>query len=107
VSAVPRDIQEVPRENIELGNVHSDRRNQVQLSTHDVRGCLLAAKMILGYSYEMHTYPVICITPMHVLLKWSATCSLAGVHVGRAKQGRFVHTWILCNTDLVITSGSR
>jgi hypothetical protein len=71
-----------------------------------VRGCPLAAIMILGYSYEMHTYPVICITHMHVLFKWSATCSLAGVQEGRAKQGCFVHTWILCGTDVVITSGS-
>jgi hypothetical protein len=63
--------------------------------------------MILGISYEMHTYPVICITPMHVLFKWSATCSLAGVHVGRVEQGCFVHTRILCRTDVVITSGSQ
>jgi hypothetical protein len=62
--------------------------------------------MILGDSYEMHTYPVICITPMHVLFKWSATCSLAGVYVGRAKQGCFVHTWILCGTDVLIVRGS-
>jgi hypothetical protein len=72
----------------------------------DVRGCLLAAIMILHYSYKMHTYPEICITLMHVLFKWSATCSSAGVHVGRAKRGCFVHTWILCRTDVVITAGS-
>jgi hypothetical protein len=35
------------------------------------------------------------------LIKWSATCSLAGVHVGRPKRGSFVHTWILCGTCVV------
>jgi hypothetical protein len=48
VCAVPRDIQEVPRENIELGNVHSDRRNQVQLSNNDLSDLDLEETTKLG-----------------------------------------------------------
>ena len=48
----------------------------------------------------------ICKTPMHVTFKWSAICPLAGVHIGRAKSGYFVHTGIFCGTCVVITHGS-
>jgi len=55
--------------------------------------------MILDFkSYKMHTYLRYAKTPMHVLFKWSAASSLAGVLVGHAKRGSFVHTWILCGT---------
>jgi hypothetical protein len=49
---------------------------------------------------------MICITPMHVLLKWPVTCSVAGVHVSHAKYGYIVRTRILCGTCMVIMLGS-
>jgi hypothetical protein len=48
LSAVPRDIQEVPQENIKLENVHSDRRNQVQLSNNDFSDLDLEGRTKLG-----------------------------------------------------------
>jgi hypothetical protein len=44
--------------------------------------------MILVMSRDAYIF-TICITPMHVQTRRSATCSLAGVHVGRTKRERF------------------
>jgi len=75
-------------------------------TAHSVRGCLLAAIMILELRLQDAYISVICKTSMHVIFKWSAASSLAGVLVGRAKRGCFVHTWILCGTCVVIMHGS-
>jgi hypothetical protein len=48
VSAVPRDIQEVPCKHIKLGNVHTDNRNQVQLSNNDASDLDLEERTNLG-----------------------------------------------------------
>jgi len=73
----------------------------------DVRGCLLAAIMILDLKVTRRIH----ICDMHNTyartFKWSTTCSLAGVHVGRAKHGCFVHFWILCGTCAVTAHSSR
>ena len=60
-----------------------------------VRGCLLVAIMILDYVFRMHTYLTICKTPMHESFKWSVICTLAGVHISRAKCAYYVHAQIL------------
>jgi len=71
-----------------------------------VRGCLLAAIMIL----DLKVTRCIHICDMHNAyartIKWSATCSLAGVHVGRTERECSVHTWILCGTCAVTAHGS-
>jgi len=54
-----------------------------------VRGCLLTAITIVELWLRNAYISEICITPMHIIFNWSATCSLAGVHVGRAKRGCF------------------
>jgi hypothetical protein len=50
VSAVPRDIQVVPQEDIELGYVHPDRRNQVQLSNDNLSDLDFEERTKLGIS---------------------------------------------------------